>query len=189
MNMEDQQDSNIETIVLGGGCFWCVESVFHRLRGVLSADSGYCGGHLEHPDYGQVCEGNTGHAEVIRVRYDPAAISRDTLLEVFFTFHDPTSFNRQGNDVGPQYRSVLFYRDEAEKAAFAATIARLEAEGLWPRRFVTRLEPVATFWPAEDYHQRYFETHGHEPYCAHVIDPKVRKLRAGYAQLLKDPQA
>lgn len=182
-------DTNIKELILGGGCFWCLDPIFHRLRGVVSVESGYCGGHVDHPDYRQVCEGTTGHAEVLRLRYDAKVISRDTLLELFFTFHDPTSFNRQGNDVGPQYRSVIFFADEADRAALAANIAALEAAGLWGKRFVTRLEPMATFWPAEDYHQRYFETHGHEPYCAHVIDPKVQKLRARFAALLKDPQA
>lgn len=180
---------HIEELVVGGGCFWCLDPIFHRLRGVVSAESGYAGGHVAHPSYRQVCEGTTGHAEVLRIRFDPAQISRDTVLELFFTFHDPTTFNRQGNDVGPQYRSVLFYRDEQQKAEFAALIARLESEGLWGRRFVTTLEAAAQFWPAEDYHQRYFETHGHEPYCAYVIDPKVQKLRARFAPLLKDPEA
>jgi peptide-methionine (S)-S-oxide reductase len=180
---------NTEELIVGGGCFWCLEPIFNRLRGVASAVSGYCGGQVDNPSYRQVCEGDTGHAEVVRIRFDPQLISRDTVLEMFFTFHDPTTLNRQGNDVGSQYRSVLFFKDAAEQAEFAAQIARLEAAGLWGRRFVTRLEPAAHFWPAEDYHQRYFETHGHEPYCAHVIDPKVQKLRARFASLLKDPQA
>jgi peptide-methionine (S)-S-oxide reductase len=187
--MEGSIRMQSDELILGGGCFWCLEPIFHRLKGVLSAESGYCGGHVEHPSYAQVCEATTGHAEVLRVRFDPATVSLETLLELFFTFHDPTSFNRQGNDVGPQYRSVLFYADATRKAQFEAVMARLQAEGLWGRKFVTRLEPAATFYPAEDYHQRYFETHGHEPYCAYVIDPKVQKLRARYAELLKDPEA
>ena len=179
----------IDEVVLGGGCFWCLEPIFQHVNGVISAESGYCGGHVVDPSYREVCEATTGHAEVVRVRFDPARVSLDTLLDLFFTFHDPTTDNRQGNDVGPQYRSVLFYPNEERKARFERVIARLQEGGLWRKKFVTRLEPSAPFYPAEDYHQRYFESHGHEPYCAYVIEPKVQKLRATFAHLLRAPEA
>jgi peptide-methionine (S)-S-oxide reductase len=177
-----------DELILGGGCFWCLDPIFHLLKGMQEVVSGYCGGHVLNPTYQQVCEGTTGHAEALRLRFDPAVLSLETLLGVFFTFHDPTSLNRQGNDIGTQYRSVIFYRDESQKILLAQLMAELEAKRLWPNKWVTRLEPMATFYPAEDYHQRYFETHGHTGYCAGVIAPKVAKLRAHYAALLK-PEA
>jgi peptide-methionine (S)-S-oxide reductase len=178
------QDVSYDELILGGGCFWCLDPIFHRLKGLALAESGYCGGHVLNPTYQQVCEGTTGHAEVLRLRFDPQVLSLDTVLSVFFTFHDPTTLNRQGHDIGTQYRSVIFYRDEAEKTRIKEIMNRLEATGIWPNQWVTRLEPMAPFYPAEDYHQRYFETHGHTGYCAGVIAPKVAKLRAQYAALL-----
>jgi peptide-methionine (S)-S-oxide reductase len=174
-----------QELILGGGCFWCLDPIFNRLKGMLQVESGYCGGHLINPTYREVCEGTTGHAEVLRLRFDPEILSLETVLTVFFTFHDPTTLNRQGHDVGTQYRSVIFYSDEAEKQQIASIMANLEASGMWPNQWVTRLELLVIFYPAEDYHQRYFETHGHEPYCANVIQPKVAKLRAHYAELIK----
>jgi len=177
-------NSTLEELVLGGGCFWCLDPIFHRLKGMQEVESGYCGGQVMNPTYQQVCEGTTGHAEVLRLRFDPEVLSLETVLGVFFAFHDPTTLNRQGADIGTQYRSVVFYRDAAHQSQLQDIMARLEAEGNWPNRWVTRLEPMAPFYPAEDYHQRYFETHGHTGYCAGVIAPKVAKLRAHYAALL-----
>jgi peptide-methionine (S)-S-oxide reductase len=177
--------SSVYELVLGGGCFWCLDPIFHRLKGMIEVESGYCGGHVLQPTYQQVCEGTTGHAEVLRLRFDTSVLSLETVLGVFFTFHDPTTLNRQGNDIGTQYRSVIFYRDDAEKTHLKEIMTDLESKGVWPKKWVTSLEPMATFYPAEDYHQRYFETHGHTGYCAGVIAPKVAKLRAHYAALLK----
>lgn len=169
--------------VFGGGCFWCVEACYARLRGVISAESGYSGGHVDSPGYQLVCSGTTGHAEVVQVTFDPAQISYDSLLEVFFTIHDPTTLNRQGEDVGTQYRSAIFYADEAQRAASELAIAR------WADHFadpiVTQLAPLTRFWPAEDYHRAYFESHGHEPYCAYTVAPKVKKFVSRFAALLK----
>lgn len=172
-------------VILGGGCFWCLEAVFQELAGVESVTSGYCGGTLDNPSYEAVCGGDTGHAEVVKVAFDPAAISLATLLDVFFTIHDPTTRNRQGNDVGPQYRSVVFCQDAAQQAEAQAAIARAAASGHWERPIVTELAPAAPFWPAEDYHSDYFRLHGHQPYCMLVVAPKVAKARTGFAALLK----
>jgi peptide-methionine (S)-S-oxide reductase len=171
--------------VLGGGCFWCLEAVFRRLSGVHSVVSGYCGGQLASPDYESVCAGTTGHAEVVRVVFDPSVISYETLLEVFFAIHDPTTRDRQGNDVGPQYRSVVFFQDEAQRAAAAAAIGRLAAAGV---AAVTELVPAAPFWPAETCHQRYYDAHPVQPYCRAVIGPKLAKLGQRFASLLAGPQ-
>lgn len=175
----------MQSIVLGGGCFWCLDPIFNRLKGVISVESGYAGGSLENPSYEAICTGRTGHAEVLRVVFDPAVLSLETLLQVFFTFHDPTTLNRQGNDRGTQYRSIIFYEDEAEREAILSIMKNLQAEGLWADPWVTELAPAAPFYPAEDYHQRYFETHGHEPYCAFVIAPKLDKFRKNLSALLK----
>jgi peptide-methionine (S)-S-oxide reductase len=178
------EKTSSQELILGGGCFWCLDPIFHRLKGMLQVESGYCGGHVLNPTYQQVCEGTTGHAEVLRLRFDPQILSLETVLGVFFAFHDPTSLNRQGNDIGTQYRSVIFFQDATHHAMIQEIMARLEAKGVWPKKWVTSLEPMATFYAAEDYHQRYFETHGHTGYCAGVIAPKVAKLRLHYAALL-----
>ena len=172
-----------ETMTLGGGCFWCLEAVYDELRGVTEVVSGYSGGRMRNPTYGQVTTGTTGHAEVVEVTFDPAVLTRDQLLDVFFSIHDPTTKDRQGNDVGPQYRSIAFYRDDAQKAAIEAAIARTAASGEYRGSIVTQVEPFAVFYPAEDYHQEYYAQHGTEPYCSLVIAPKVAKFRKRFAQL------
>ena len=174
-----------ESIVLGGGCFWCLEAVYEEVRGVDSAVSGYAGGHVEKPSYTQVTGGRTGHAEVVKIDFDPKLVSLDTILDVFFTIHDPTTLNRQGNDVGPQYRSVAFYGNEAQKKAIEAAIARSVASGDWRGSFVTEVLPLPTFYAAEDYHQEYFELNGEQPYCSLVIAPKVAKFKKRFASMLK----
>lgn len=170
---------------LAGGCFWCLESAFNRLDGVDSAVSGYMGGHLEQPDYASVCSGRSGHAEVVQVRFDPARIGYAELLEVFFSLHDPTTLNRQGNDVGTQYRSALFCHDAEQKAAARAMIARLSAEAVFDAPIVTEVVDAAPFWPAEDDHQRYFDQNPRQPYCMFVVAPKLAKFRAKFAERLK----
>ena len=174
-----------ETMTLGGGCFWCLEAVYDELRGVTEVVSGYSGGRMRNPTYGQVTTGTTGHAEVVEVTFDPSVLTRDQLLDVFFAIHDPTTKDRQGNDVGPQYRSIAFYRDAAQKAAIEAAIARTAASGEYRGSIVTQVEPFAVFYPAEDYHQEYYAQHGTEPYCSLVIAPKVAKFRKRFAQLRK----
>lgn len=174
-----------ESIVLGGGCFWCLEAVYEDVKGVQHAISGYAGGHVESPTYKQVTGGRTGHAEVVEVAFDPAVVSLDKILDVYFTIHDPTTLNRQGNDVGPQYRSVAFYGNDAQKQAIDAAIARSAASGDWRGPIVTEVQPLTVFYPAEDYHQQYFELNGEQPYCSLVIAPKVAKFRKRFADILK----
>ncbi|HQT32112.1 MAG TPA: peptide-methionine (S)-S-oxide reductase MsrA [Thiobacillus sp.] len=171
---------------LAGGCFWCIESVFNRLRGVSSAVSGYMGGHTANPTYEDICNGDTGHAEVVRVNYDSDEVSFRELLEVFFTLHDPTQLNRQGNDVGTQYRSAIFWHTPDQKAEAEAVIAELTAAGQFGAPIVTELSEATTFYPAEGYHQGYFEQNPNQPYCQYVVAPKVAKARAKYAARLKD---
>lgn len=180
--MESRKD---EVAVLGGGCFWCIEAVFRRLDGVQEAVSGYAGGHVPNPTYEQVCGKATGHAEVVRVRFDPARLSFETLLDVFFAAHDPTTPNRQGNDVGPQYRSVVFCRDEAQRAAVKAKIAEIDAAGEHAERVVTEVAGPAAFYPAENYHQDYFRLNGHAPYCSYVIAPKLAKCVERFRHLMR----
>jgi peptide-methionine (S)-S-oxide reductase len=169
-----------DTIILAGGCFWCTEAVFKSLAGVSEVESGYIGGTVDNPTYKQVCAGTTGHAEAIRISFDRAVISRDDLLDVFFATHDPTQLNRQGNDIGTQYRSAMFPADAAEEAAMRAAMDR--AAGEWPAPIVTTIEPMNVWWPAEDYHQDYWDGEGQRnPYCLAVIPPKLAKLRKGFA--------
>ena len=181
MNMDDKT----KVAMLAGGCFWCLEAPFQTLKGVKKVVSGYMGGHLKNPDYKAVCTGTTGHAEVIAVHYDPAEISYRDLLEVFFALHDPTTMNRQGNDRGTQYRSAVFYATEAEQQTALEIIAELDAEQVWPDPVVTQVVPVEIFYPAEEYHQRYFERNPDQPYCMAVIGPKLTKLRAKFSSRLK----
>ena len=164
--------------VVGGGCFWCLEAVFQRLKGVSAVSSGYAGGGVDSPTYQQVCSGDTGHAEVLRVSFDPRILSFEKLLEVFFLLHDPTTLNRQGADVGTQYRSVVFCQDEDQVRVSQEVIQSLGAAGVYPSPIVTQVvpPPAPVFWPAEAYHQDYYNTHGFHPYCQVVIDPKLRKL-------------
>ena len=166
-----------EVATLAGGCFWCLEAVYDELKGVESVESGYMGGHKAAPTYREVCEGKTGHAEVVRITFDPAVISFGELLEVFFVIHDPTTMNRQGNDVGTQYRSAIFYHSPEQKAAAEETIARLNAEKLWNGPIVTEVVPSSTFYVAEDYHQEYFARNPAQPYCMFIVAPKVIKFR------------
>jgi len=178
-------DAPVETAVLGGGCFWCLDAVFRELAGVTSIESGYAGGRTPHPTYEAVCRGDTGHAEVVRVSFDPAVLSYRDLLRVFFTIHDPTTRDRQGNDVGTQYRSVIFAQTDAQRADAKAVLDELEAAHVWPDPIVTELAGAGTFYPAEAYHQDYFERNGGQPYCAYVVAPKVAKFRKAYAERLK----
>jgi peptide-methionine (S)-S-oxide reductase len=170
-----------ETAVLGGGCFWCLEAVYMEMEGVTEVRSGYMGGHVANPTYEQVCTGRTGHAEVVEVTFDPSVTSYREILEVFFTIHDPTTLDRQGNDVGPQYRSAIFYLSDEQLRAAREVIAELAATGAWPDPIVTEVKPATTFYPAEDYHQNYFRQHPNQGYCAFVVSPKVAKFRKAFA--------
>ncbi len=170
-----------ETALLGGGCFWCLEAVFESLRGVQRVVSGYAGGAVAEPSYQAVCSGTTGHAEVVQIDFDPAQITFDDLLDVFFATHDPTTINRQGADVGTQYRSVIFPQSPAQETAARAKIAALDAANTFAKAIVTTIEPAATFYPAEAYHQQYFSGHQSQPYCQMVIAPKLKKLREKFA--------
>ena len=175
----------METAIVAGGCFWCTEAVFRQCRGVAGVESGYIGGQVPDPTYKQVCSGTTGHAEAIRITFDPAEISLADILDVFLATHDPTQLNRQGNDVGTQYRSAIFPLDDAQRAAALAALARWEAEHPG-QRAVTTLEGPAPWYPAEDYHQQYWAGEGQRnPYCLAVIPPKLAKLRAGFAAKLR----
>jgi peptide-methionine (S)-S-oxide reductase len=175
-----------ETATLGGGCFWCVEAAFLGLRGVQSAVSGYAGGEGGRPTYQQVCTGTTGHAEVVQVTFDPAVIDYRTILEVFFTVHDPTTLDRQGADVGSQYRSVIFYQSEAQRETAEAVIAELSAQGVWRDPIVTEIAPAPELYPAESYHQDYYQRNPYQGYCQMVIAPKLAKLRERHRALLSE---
>lgn len=167
--------------VLGGGCFWCIEAVFQHVEGVNQVLSGYAGGDTPDPDYRSVCTGTTGHAEVVQVEYDPGIVSFEHLLDVFFTIHDPTQLNRQGNDVGPQYRSVIFALDAEQKATAERKVRELQASGAFRNPIVTEIAGPATFYPAEDYHQRFFEQNAGQPYCELIIKPKLEKFRETFS--------
>lgn len=173
-----------EVATLAGGCFWCFEPIFAPLRGVTRVVPGYTGGHWPNPSYERVCTGTTGHAEAVQVEFDPSLVSYRALLEVFFTFHDPTTPNRQGADVGTQYRSAIFYHTDAQRDAARALIGELEASGVFPGPIVTEVVPAKEFHPAEDYHREYYENNPDKPYCRVVIAPKVKKLRERYSELL-----
>lgn len=174
-----------EIATLGGGCFWCLEAVYREAAGVISVVSGYMGGARPNPTYQQVCSGTSGHVEVVQITFDPAILSYRDLLEIFFAIHDPTTLNRQGNDTGTQYRSVIFYHSPAQEAAAKALIAELSSEKAFADPIVTAIEPAGEFYPAEDYHQQYFENHPYQPYCAFVVSPKVQKFRKKFAERLK----
>jgi peptide-methionine (S)-S-oxide reductase len=183
--MSELKQTNESVITLGGGCFWCTEAVFDELKGVLHVESGYSGGALPNPSYEQVCTGTTNHAEVVQVTFDPQVVSLQDILRVFFTVHDPTTLNRQGADVGTQYRSVIFYRDAEQKAAAEDVIREVTAAKLYDDPIVTELAPFQVFYKAEDYHQEYFSQNGYQPYCRIVIAPKVMKFRQHFAERLK----
>jgi len=177
---------NLEKATFGGGCFWCVEAVFDQLKGVEHVTSGYSGGHVKNPTYKQVCEGTTGHAEVVQVEFDPKIISYEELLEVFWTVHDPTQLNRQGNDVGEQYRSIILYENENQKSVTERSIKEFEASDMYNGNFTTQLVPLEIFYPAEDYHQNYYENDGGQnPYCTVVVKPKIDKFYDKFYDKLK----
>jgi peptide-methionine (S)-S-oxide reductase len=174
-----------ELATLAGGCFWCLEAVFEQLRGVTKVASGYAGGHVPNPSYEAVCTGTTGHAEVVQVAFDPDEISFRDLLGVFFTLHDPTTLDRQGGDVGTQYRSAVFYHDDAQRRTAEELVRELEAEHAFDDPIVTKIEPLDAFYPAEEYHREYYRRNPNQPYCRAVITPKVAKLRSKYLARLK----
>jgi peptide-methionine (S)-S-oxide reductase len=174
-----------ETATLGGGCFWCLEAVFQEMEGVTGVVSGYMGGHLDNPTYHDVCTGRTGHVEIVQVTFDTGVTSYREILEVFLAIHDPTSKDRQGNDAGPQYRSVIFYHDEQQRMVAQELIRELDAEGIFSRPIVTEVRRVTTFFPAEDYHQEYFRNNPQQPYCSYVVAPKVKKFREKFAAKLR----
>ena len=178
-------DKQVEIATLAGGCFWCLEAVFDELKGVESVESGYSGGHVQSPSYAQVCNGDTGHAEVVQITFDPQLLSLKDLLTVFFTVHDPTTLNRQGNDVGTQYLSAIFYHNEEQKKIAEAVIQEIGAEKIWDDPIVTEVKPFDQFYVAEDYHQEYYKNNSFQPYCRIVIAPKVAKFRHKFAERLK----
>jgi len=177
--------ANEQIAIFGGGCFWCIEAVFNRLAGVKSAVSGYMGGHVDNPTYRQVCNGDTGHVEVVQVTFDPSQIKYRDLLEMFFAVHDPTTLNRQGNDVGEQYRSVIFYTSEEQKAEAEETIAALNAAKAFPEPIVTSVEPAEKFYVGEDYHQEYYDNNATQPYCQFVIAPKLKKFEKKFGEKMR----
>lgn len=187
--MNPAEESKTEIATFAGGCFWCTEAVFVRLKGVKSVSSGYTGGFVPDPTYQQVCTGGTGHAEGIRIEYDPAVVTYNQLLDVFFHTHDPTTLNRQGADVGTQYRSAVFFHNDTQRAAAKKLIDELNASGEFERKIVTTLEPLKKWYPAEDYHQNYFRLNPRQPYCQAVVGPKVEKFQKRYKAMLKKEAA
>ena len=179
------EPSAVATATFGGGCFWCTEAVYAEIRGVKSVTSGYTGGRIPNPNYKQVCSGLTGHAEAVEIEYDPAIVPYEKLLEIFFATHDPTTLNRQGADVGTQYRSAIFYHDDKQKDIAKKVIATLNESKVFGSPIVTTLEKAKVFYPAEDYHQDYFANNGYQPYCQAVVAPKVAKVRKVFKELLK----
>jgi peptide-methionine (S)-S-oxide reductase len=174
-----------ETAVLGGGCFWCIEAIYNDLQGVQSAISGYAGGHTKNPTYEQVCGHGTGHAEVVKVTYDPGVITYQDVLDIFFSIHDPTTLNRQGNDVGESYRSIILYQNPEQERIARQTIKNLTEAKAFHDPIVTQVVPLTDFYPAENYHQEYFKNNPNQPYCRFVVAPKVNKFRKSHAELLK----
>src|SRR5690554_404780 len=174
-----------QQITLGGGCFWCTEGAYKQVRGIRKVQSGYAGGHHAHPSYEDVCSGTTGHAEVVQLTFDPTAISVREILEIFFAIHDPTQLNRQGNDIGTQYRSAVFYHTEQQRQLAEEIIAEMEQERVWPDPIVTIIEPIGQFWPAEDYHENYAERNPENGYCQAVVQPKLAKFRRTFASKLR----
>lgn len=186
MDLVTKNNSNLQSIIFGGGCFWCVEAVVQRLKGVLKVESGYAGGSVDKPSYEQVSTGETGHIEVVKVDFDSSVISLDDLLSVFFSSHDPTSVDKQGNDVGEQYRSVIFYTSELQKNTINSFIEKLIKDGVYQKPIVTQSLPIKNFFVAEGYHQNYFNNNSEKPYCQIVINPKLAKLREKFLHLLKN---
>ncbi|MCY3681504.1 MAG: peptide-methionine (S)-S-oxide reductase MsrA [Gemmatimonadetes bacterium] len=177
--------STMETATLGGGCFWCVEAIYQDVIGVHKVVSGYAGGTVENPTYGEVCSGTTGHAEVVQIAFDPTVISFEEILFIFWRTHDPTTLNRQGNDVGTQYRSVIYYHDEQQKRIAEQSIAETDASDLWADPIVTEIAPLPIFYEGEAYHQNYFVDNPYQPYCIFVINPKVQKFRKSFRNKLR----
>jgi peptide-methionine (S)-S-oxide reductase len=182
---EIPMSDNVEVATLGAGCFWCVEAVFQDVKGVHKVESGYTGGHVENPTYKQICTGTTGHAEVAQITFDPTVISFEDILMIFWHTHDPTTLNRQGNDAGTQYRSAIFYHNEKQKEIAEKSKAETEASDLWPNPIVTEITPLDVYYPAEDYHQNYFNNNPYQPYCMMVVNPKVQKFRKSFGEWLK----
>jgi peptide-methionine (S)-S-oxide reductase len=182
-------NNNLQTATLAGGCFWCLEAVFDEIKGVHSVESGYAGGYVPAPTYRQVCNGDTGHAEVVQIRFDPDIVSYRDLLNVFFAIHDPTTLNRQGADVGTQYRSAIFYHDEEQKRTAEELIKELNAQKIWDDPIVTEVTRFDKFYAAEDYHQEYFARNPYQPYCMAVVAPKVAKFRKHFLNMLKKSPA
>ncbi len=180
-----EQNSNLETATFGSGCFWCTEAIFERVKGVSSVVSGYSGGSVANPTYKEVCNGTTGHAECTQITFDPAVITYDELLEIFWKMHDPTTLNRQGNDVGTQYRSVIFYHNDDQKQKAEFYKKKLNDEKIWDKPIVTEITKFEKFYPAEDYHQEYYENNPNQGYCAYVITPKVEKFEKIFKDKLK----
>lgn len=178
-------DKKFESIILGGGCFWCTEAIFQRVKGITSVVSGYSGGNVANPTYELVCTGKTGHAEVVKITYDPKVITLEEILEIFFSTHDPTTLNQQGADIGTQYRSVIFYYNENQKRIAEDIIKKLESEKIWDKPIVTELMEFKNFYKAEDYHQNYYNNNTHQPYCSFVISPKLNKLKKFFKEKLK----
>ena len=184
-NTDHKTGKKIETATFGAGCFWCTEAIFKRLDGVEKVISGYSGGHVKDPSYKEVCTGTTGHAEVTRIHFDPEEISYEELLEVFWQTHDPTTLNRQGNDIGTQYRSVIFYHNEEQKKIAEKSKQEMDHSGTFADPIITEISPLNNFYEAEDYHQDYFENNPNQPYCSIVIAPKLKKFTAKYGDMLK----
>lgn len=180
-------DAKTQVATLAGGCFWCLEAVYDDMKGVVSVESGYMGGKTEDPSYEQVCSGDSGHAEVVQITFNPDLVSYRELLEVFFVIHDPTTPDRQGNDIGTQYRSAVFYHSPEQQSEAVAVIADMQSRGLWNAPFVTEVTPASTFWIAERYHQEYFVNNPSQPYCQFVVAPKVQKFRKHFLAKLKNP--
>ena len=181
--------SSLQVATLAGGCFWCLEAVYDEMKGVIEVESGYMGGSVADPTYEQVCEGDTGHAEVVQVKFDPAEVSYAEILQVFFVIHDPTTLNRQGNDVGTQYRSAVFYHSPEQKAEAERVIAEITRAGIYHAPIVTELAAASRFYPAEGYHQEYFTRNPSQPYCQYVVAPKVAKFRKHFLERLKPRQS
>ena len=177
-------ESNLQKATLGGGCFWCLEAVYQQVRGVVHVESGYTGGQTLNPDYDSVCTGKTGHAEVVQIEFDANVLTYQKILEIFFAIHDPTTLNRQGNDIGSQYRSVIYAHDKQQRLLAEEVIKQLAAENIFDQPIVTELADLPTYYPAEDYHQNYFNNHHDQGYCAFVVSPKVSKFRKQFAELL-----
>lgn len=182
-------NTSFETITLAGGCFWCLEAVYDEVKGVVSVESGYANGHVKNPSYRAVCNGDTGHAEVVQIKFDPSVITFRDLLNIFFVIHDPTTLNRQGADVGTQYRSGIYYHTPEQKEVAEQTIRELEAQKVWGSPIVTEVEPIKDFYIAEEYHQEYFVNNPNQPYCMAVVAPKVSKFRKHFLELWKKQSA